>query len=180
MSEAQKAELTADQVERLIEATYTNVGVFVRDTEVAPELSAKYQPGLIFREKGLTYSSFRVGGQTANVRYVIFSNHLIKKYPDPENYGLCLAGKGAVFKVLGRHDSDGRSFIILLHLPDEDYWKYFQDYESPVDQDMVKSCLDWLNVMAEKPPIPELTAEEWVDSCKYPMGIDDNGEFFPL
>jgi hypothetical protein len=174
------APFTADQIEAIIEQTYENVGLFVRDTEVAPEHLAKYQPGLIFREKGLTYASYRVGGQAANCRYVIFSNHMYKKEPDLSNYGLCLANKGAVFQVLGRLDRENGAWVILLHLPGDDYWRAFEGFESPVNADMVKSCQDFLQEMTKKPPIPELLNEEWVDTCKYPLGIDDNGEFFPL
>jgi hypothetical protein len=45
---------------------------------------------------------------------------------------------------------------------------------------MVKSCLDWLQVMGQNEPIRELTEKEWVESCQYPVGIDDKGAFFPL
>jgi hypothetical protein len=173
-------ELTEDQKESIIEATYDNLGLFVRDTEVPKDISAKYQPGLIFREKGLTSATYRVGGQAANHRFVIYSNHMRKKVPDPQNYGLCWADKGSVFKVLGRHDFDGGSWIILLHLFGEEYWRVFQGFDSPVDEDMVKSCVDWLNVMTKNPVFPELIATEWVESCKYPLGVDDNGVFFPL
>jgi hypothetical protein len=174
------SQFSADQIEAILEETYDNLGVFVRDTEVSPENSAKYQPGLIFREKGLTYASFRVGGLAANHRFVIYSNHMFRKTPDPQNYGLFLADKGAFFKVIGRHDEEGHSWIILLHLPPAPFWKVFQDLESPVDADMVTSVVDFLKEMTRNPPIPELTTEEWVDSCKYPLGIDDNGSFFPL
>ncbi|MDR1576959.1 MAG: hypothetical protein LBT86_01840 [Deltaproteobacteria bacterium] len=173
-------EFSTDQVEAIVEHTYNNMGFFVRDTEVTPEFSAKYQPGLIFREKGVTYASNRIGGPTANHRFAIFSNHMMKKDPDPQNYGLCLATKGSVFKVIGRHDHEKGSWIVLLHLLGENYWKVFQDFNSPVDDGMVRSCVDLLSEQANKPPIPELLAEEWVDSCKYPMGLDERGEFFPL
>jgi hypothetical protein len=179
-AESSEANFSVDQIESIVELTYNNLGVFVRDTEIAPEISAKYQPGLIFREKGLTYATYRVGGQAANHRFAIFSNHLIKKNPDPENYGLCIAEKGSVFKVIGRHDFQNSSWIILLHLLGDNYWRVFKDFESPVDEDMVKSVVSWLTELTKQPVIPELTRPEWVDSCKYPMGIDDNGEFFPL
>jgi hypothetical protein len=175
-----EAVFSADQIEAIVEETYDNIGLFVRDTEVSPERLAKYQTGLIFREKGLTYASYRVGGQAANCRYVIFSNHMRKKEPDLSNYGLCVADKGSVFKVLGRLDRDQGAWIILLHLMGENYWKAFEDFVSPVDADMVKSCADFLTEMNKLPPIPELLNAEWVDSCKYPLGIDDDGEFFPL
>jgi hypothetical protein len=167
-------------MEAIIEQTFDNLGLFVRDAELSPEITAKYEPGLIFREKGLTYATYRVGGLAANCRFAIFSNHMTKKTPDPENYGLCFAEKGSVFKVLGRHDYDGGSWIVLLHLPGGEYWKAFVGFNSPVEADMVKSCVDWLETMTKNPVIPELLKEEWVDSCKYPVGVDDSGAFFPL
>lgn len=171
---------TTDEIEAIIESSYRDLGVFVRDTEIPPEILAKYEPGLIFREKGLTYASYRFGGQTANCRYVIFSNHMPKKQPDPENFGLCLAEKGSVFKVIGRQENDKGAWVMLLHLPGENYWKAFEGFESPVDADMVKSCLAFLKEMDKQPPIDELLLAEWVESVKYPVGIDENGEFFPL
>lgn len=29
-------------------------------------------------------------------------------------------------------------------------------------------------------PIPELATDKWLDRCKFPLGMDDNGNFFEL
>ncbi|MDR1577626.1 MAG: hypothetical protein LBT86_05290 [Deltaproteobacteria bacterium] len=170
---------SADQVEEIVDSSYDDLGVYVRDTELAMELSAKYQPGLILREKGLTYASYRVGGPTANHRFAIFSNHMFQ-YPDPENYGLVVASENSKFKVIGRHDNDKVHWIILLHLLDDDYWRVFLDLDVPFDSELVKNCVDWLKIKSQNPVIPELSRTEWLTLCQKPLGLDERGQFYPL
>jgi hypothetical protein len=168
-------------IRQAIEQTYSNLGVFVRDVNLPENLAAKYIAGLIFQDPGIIDASQRIGGMATTHRFAILSNHMKSlEVFDLENRGLCVAMSGSRFKVLGTHQHNGKTFILLLHLPDGDEWKAFRYIRVDIDDTIKNECVQRLEEKCGEPVIPELAGEEWLERCEDPIGLDDSGEFFHL
>jgi hypothetical protein len=166
---------------QVVEETYSNLAVFVRDVNLPENLAAKYIAGLIFQDPGIIDASQRIGGMATTHRFAILSNHMksLEDF-DLENRGLCVAIMGSYFKVLGIHQYKGKTFILLLHLPDDDAWKIFPRIRVNIEDTLKEDCIRALEEKCGEPSIPELAEEEWLDRCAHPLGMDEQGEFFPL
>lgn len=74
----------------------------------------------------------------------------------------------------------GKCAIILLHLPDDDTWEMFKTINISMDQQLLEMAIQRFEAKCERPPVPELAAPQWLDRCKFPIGMRDDGEFWPL
>ena len=175
-------EIDKEKYEQVFNRTYPGLTMFVRDVNLAPELAAKYTEGLIIREKGFTDASCRVMGMVTTHRYAILSNHMagLREYEHDTNWGLCVAQRDSHFKVLGQETYNGKTVILLLHLPDDEAWKLFQNIVVNTDKDLVAMCIERFKKKCDEPPIPELATEAWMERCVCPLGMDDKGNLFEL
>lgn len=178
-------EISPEHIQLLQDAinkNYPGMMMFVRDVNLSPSLIAKYRPGMIIREKALVDASARVGGMVTSCRYAILSNHMANfgLFEQGTNWQLHVANQGSHFKVLGTYTYQGKTAIFLLHLPDDTSWKLFQDFECNLDQQLLDDCIKRFEAKCLQPPIPEVTSSEWLDRCKFPLGMDDNGVFWPV
>lgn len=116
-------------IEQAANATFPGTQIFVRDVNLPESLAAKYSDGLILREKAFTDASCRVMGMVTSHRYAIISNHMadLSAFEHGTNWGLRTAQSESHFKVLGQHKFADKTMIVLLHLPDDDQWKLFQN-----------------------------------------------------
>jgi hypothetical protein len=165
---------------QVVEETYSGLRVFVRDVNLSKDQAEKYTDDLIIREPGMVDTSMRIGGMVTTHRFAVLSNHMksLEAF-DLENRGLCVAMSGSYFKVMGTHTYQDKTFILLLHLPDGDAWSVFQHVR--VNEDTVKiEYIEHLEEKCDAAAIPELAAEEWLERCAHPVGLDDQGAFFPL
>lgn len=156
--------------------------MFVRDVNLAPGLAEKYTEGLILCEKGFADASCRVMGMVTTHRYAILSNHMadLREYEHGTDWGLCVAQRDSHFKVLGQATHNGKTAIFLLHLPDDETWKLFQNVEINTDKDILTTCIERFKSKCDEPPISELATEAWMERCVYPIGMDENGKLFDL
>jgi hypothetical protein len=126
-------------------------------------------------------ASLRIGGMVTTHRFAILSNHMKSLGAfDFGNRGLCVAMVGSHFKVMGTHRYKDKTFILLLHLPDGDAWKLFQHIRVNIEEDIKMQCIQQLEEKCGEPAIPELAEEEWLERCAHPVGMNDQGELFPL
>jgi hypothetical protein len=63
----------SDALGQLWKETFTNVGFFYRDADLADEVLEKYQQGMIIQERAYVDCSYLEGGLTARHRYVIIT-----------------------------------------------------------------------------------------------------------
>lgn len=156
--------------------------MYVRDVNLPAHIAAKYTEGLIIREKAFTDTSSRVMGMITTHRYAILSNHMgdMRGFEQGTNWGLCVAQSDSHFKVLGQYLHNGKTMIILLHLPDDETWKLFQNVAINTDKDLVSTCIERFKSKCNEAVIPELATPEWLERCLFPIGMDDNGNFFEL
>ena len=70
--------------------------------------------------------------------------------------------------------------ILLLHLPDDERWKLFQNVHCNIFDDLVTMSRQRFESKCELAVIPELDTEEWLKRCEFPLGMDENGNLFDL
>ncbi len=156
--------------------------MFVRDVNLSSECASKYTTGMIIKERGFTDASRRVMGMVTSHRYSILSNHMadLSAFEHGTNWGLCVGQSGSHFKVLDIYDFRGKTQILLLHLPDDDRWKLFEDVSFSIEEQIIQSSRQRFENKAFSDPIPELTSDAWLDRCKDPLGMFANGSLFEL
>ena len=166
------------QAQSAISLVYQRIELVVRDVNLPDHIANRYIPGMIIHEEDITRASERVMGMVTTHRYIILSNHMLHFPKDPQDnhdpdWGLCVMGSNSHFKVLGRHTYKDKHAIILLHLPDDDTWKMFENVDTPMDQRLVELAVKRFEAKCELPPVPELTTPRWLDLCKSPVGMSD-------
>jgi hypothetical protein len=177
-----------DDLDDAINATYPGLTLFVRDVNLPPELSGRYADGLVIRERGFTDATPRLGGMVTTHRYVILSNHMADldailgadRDPDAPNWRLHVAERDSHFKVLGQRRIADAMFIFLLHLPSDERWRLLAAVTLSIDADVLADAISRMETRLLEAPIPEVTSKPWLDRCRFPVGMSDDGELFPL
>ena len=169
-------------MEKAMNDIYPGLAMFVRDVNLADGLADKYIAGSIIREKAFTDASCRFGGLVTTHRYIILSNHMgdLSAFEHGTHWGLHVAQKDSHFKVFGVFRHENKTAIVLLHLPDDERWKLFENVDVDIDETLMeKACQRFVSACAQ-PPIPELANAQWLDRCWFPLGMSDKGELWPL
>ena len=176
------AVLDKSQYEAIANRMFPGIAMFARDVNLAPAIASVYKPGMIICERGFTDATCRFMGMPTTHRYVILSNHManFSQFEKGTNWGLCVAQHGAHFKVMGTVVHQGKTGIFLLHLPDDDTWKIFQNTEFSVEKQVYEMAKQRFIAKCTAPVPPELADEKWLDRCRWPLGTDDSGHLFPL
>ena len=177
--------MTSDSAdESLIEAvnaTFAECGAFVRDTTLPDAVLGKYRIGVLLRERTFCDASHKLGGFVAPHRYLIFSSQarsLDELTPQP--WGLCVWQLGRVFKVIDRLTDGHRVQITLLEIPEHLVEPFLRVDPNPIEQAFIEHGRGLFDDCRLAPPMPELDTDEWRDRLVYPVGIDDDGRYFPL
>jgi hypothetical protein len=82
--------------------------------------------------------------------------------------------------VLDIYNCGNKTQILLLHLPEDEDWKLFQNIVLSLEGDLIKTSRERFENKCNEAPIPELATEAWLDRCTLPLGMDVNGNFFEL
>ena len=125
------------QLEQLMNEMLPGLQLFARDINLTPEEASKFRVGQIIRNAAFTDATSRVGGMVTTHRFSILSNHLfdLTKAEHGTNWGLHVANRDSHFKVLDIYEHEGKTQILLLHLPDDYRWKWMEhvNLDLPVD-----------------------------------------------
>ncbi len=164
-----------------IQATCSNLTVFCRDADLPYEIVHKYQRGMIIRERGFVDTTALSGGIITSHRYMIMSNHMssLLQFEGDKKWALCVANKGSRFLVLGKAEGKGKRVTVLLHLND-DTWQLFKSVDINVFNNLTNDCYNTFAKCILKEPIASVSTEEWLARCQFPIGMSDDGEFFPV
>ena len=121
-------------------------------------------------------------GMVTTHRYGILSNHMVNltEFEHDTNWGLHVARSGSRFKVLENYEYHGKTLILLLHLPDDESWKIFQEIQLSIDEELVENCIERFKNKCFEKPIPELAKKDWLERCAHPIGMDENGNIFDI
>lgn len=170
------------QYEIIFQSVFPNLQMFARDVNLPEALARKYTPGMLLREKAFIDASERFMGMVTTHRYVILSNHMKNLAPLEQgtNWGLHTAIPNSHFKVLAIHTHKGKTGIFLLHLPDDDGWKFWKNGVFDLEASLTEKAIARFCEKCQSPAVPELTTPAWLNRCTFPIGMDDTGNFWPL
>jgi hypothetical protein len=163
---------------RVVESTLAESSRYVRDVNLDGKLASKYEAGMIITEKGFVDASSRIGGMATSHRYLILSRFMadFSRFEENTNWGLHVANKGSRFKVLDIFTVEGKTQILLVHLPEGFEGVFEQDRD--VEQEFVERERENFKRDLKKDVIDDLKGEDWMIRCSFPLGMDDEGEFF--
>jgi len=169
-----------EELEKVIQFTYPGITLLIRDCNLG-KLGSKYKVGMILKELGFTDASLRRGGMVTTHRVAILSNHYanMQAYERDTHWGLCVIEAGSHFKVLDICTRGEKTQIILLHLPEKG-WEVFDSVAADVDSQVVEIVREGFEHCLDLPPVPELSTQSWLSRCRYPIGMSESGEYFPL
>ena len=175
-------DIDMELLENTINEVLPGLAMYVRDVNLPPEFADKYEPQMIIMERGYTEASCRVMGMITSHRFAILSNHMtdFSEYEHGTNLGLFIARHNAHFKVLDVYEYLDKTQILLLHLPDDNRWKMFENLKLSLEDQIIEDSRQRFEKKSVQNPVPELVTEEWLDRCSAPLGMSDAGELFDL
>lgn len=168
------------QIEDIFNRTFAGLALFYRDCELSQDLLDKYHAGQILQERGFTDATYKGGGVSTNLRYLIASAHakdISALVPQMEEYGLVMIQSGAYFKVVDIQKTAGKTQILLLEIP-EDTVDFFKANSSNIEEQIIAKAKENFNTNVHAEPIPCLLKQEWKDRTALPLGMSKSGEFF--
>ena len=170
---------TKANMEKVLQQTYAGIALLYRDANLGP-IGDKYAKGQIIKELGFTDASRKGGGIVTSHRYAILSTHFMdaSKFEQGTNWGLCMMQHGSYFKVLDVYQPS-KTQITLLHLM-PDSWQLFQHTSVSVDEELVQMVRKRFDECLTLPPVKELNTPEWLQRCRAPLGMSDEGILFPV
>lgn len=168
------------QIEEIYNKTFSGLTLFYRDTTLSEDLISKYKVGQILTERGFTDISYKGGGLTTNLRYLIASANakdLSALNPDSGKFGHVLLSSNAFFKVLDIYKIGDKTQIFLLEIP-ANAIDFFASATSNIEDDITKKARESFDTKVNLEPISELQSNEWKERTAFPIGMNDKGEFF--
>ncbi|HHU08207.1 MAG TPA: hypothetical protein GXZ59_07690 [Clostridiaceae bacterium] len=175
-------DLDLDLVAETINDTLPSLTMYVRDVNLDAKIAAMYKPGMIIREPGFTDASSLNMGMITTHRYAILSNHMsdFAEFKHEKDWGLFVAERDSHFKVLDVYEFEGRIQILLLHLPDDNRWRLFEQIVIDIEEELVSTGRVHFESSSLLAPVAALTSRDWLNRTLNPLGISDEGEIFEL
>lgn len=163
---------------KVVESTLLGASKYVRDVNLKPELADKYEIGQIITEKAFVDASDKIGGMVTTHRYLILSGYMadFSKFEEGTDWGLHVANRDSRFKVMDVYEFEGKTQIILLHLPDA--FEEVFEVTREIEKKFVTKLRHEFEKALEMEPILSLTSDRWLDRCSFPLGMSDEGEFY--
>lgn len=171
----------AELINEAIRSTCTELSLYCRDVNLPHEFAYKYESGMIIRERGFVDATALCGGMVTAYRYLIVSNHMVpmQMFEGDKNWKLHIANQNSRFMVLEKLEHLEKRTIILLHLHN-DNWQVFKSLGTEFAKDLVYTCSRYFIKQVESDPIPSVSTNEWLARCQFPIGMSDDGAFFPI
>ena len=175
-------EIDTELYEKMFNELLPGLTMFVRDANLSQVCAKQYKPDMIIMERGFTDASCRVGGMVTTHRFAILSNHMadIQQFEHDTNWGIFVAKRNSHFKVLDIYEYKGRTQILLLHLPDDNRWKLFDNLKINILDQVVEDCRKRFEQKSIMEPIFELAKDDWLARCALPLGMNEDGILFDL
>ena len=172
-------------LEKAINDTFPGAAIYVRDCNLSAGEESRYQKGMIILEKGFVEATSRVLGMATTHRFAIISNHMKDITPfikdkEKKAWGLCVTQANSRFKIIDTYEYQGKTQILLLHLPNDERWQLFRSMEMNIEEELIGNCRQRFEGKCSEGVIPELATRAWLDRCSFLIGFDDDGQAFPL
>lgn len=169
------------KLEQVINETYQNLSLFVRDLTLEKKIQEKYQKGIILTEPSFIDMTYKIGGMNKdhNTRFVLLSSRAsdMRELEEDTSWGLFVLHTHSYFKVLDTFLIHGKTIIILLHIKEEDV-PLFQEMDISIDTNLVNQIKQQMEEVITTPPLLELDNDIWERRVNFPIGIKDDGTFF--
>lgn len=153
----------------------------VRDCNLPENIEKKYIPGMIIREKEFCDATYIIGGMVTTHRFTILSNQFydLSSFSN-EQKGLCTTNREARFKILDKFSANGKTQITLLELPRDERWKNFLNITYITEKMMAKDAREKFLTLSTISPLPEQNSQDMLDKFYKPIGINEEGVFYPV
>ncbi|MDD4795394.1 MAG: hypothetical protein PHG03_02415 [Bacilli bacterium] len=170
------------EIEDIINNTFSGLTMFVKDINLDEILENYNIPGIILREKAYVDATAIIGGISTTHRYCILSNHMcdLSQIVPETLQGHCLSKRDGHFKVLKKIKFRDKTLIILLHLPDDETWKLFENSKINLEDEMISKTIEIANKKFNLEPIKEFSTKEWLKRCSLPIGMNKEDIKFKL
>lgn len=176
-----------EQTEEIINWTLPGLTMYYRDSELPETIIQKYQVGQIFRSQTFVDVSSLAGRLMKNCRFIFASSKAAPLYQvnrDTERWKLHTINANSYFKVLDIYIKEDKTQIFLLHIPAKGIG-FFRNTilklsENNIEKQIIEKARNSLDQKMEMMPVQELEEAEWVERTCFPIGLDNNNEFFPL
>jgi len=100
----------------------------------------------------------------------------LSRFETETNWSIHTAKNNSRFKVLDVYEVDGKTQIILLHLP-EGFEEVFENSPRMESERVEELRQDFIKDL-KKEVVKDLTDSMWLERCSFPVGMDDDGNFF--
>ena len=176
-----------EKIDEIINWTLPGLTMYYRDSELSQSIIDKYEINKIFRSQTFVDVSNYAGRPTTNCRFIIASSKaapLYKFNPETEKWGLHVINCNSFFKVLDVYRTEEITQIFIIHIP----YKGIELFKNSViqigeedfeEEIIIKSRLSLEQKLNLESPTA-LNEREWLKRTNFPIGLDNNNEFFSL
>lgn len=162
--------MDTDKIHR---GTFEDLAFFYRDTSLKEELILKYKTGLIINELGFCDMSYKAGGLTGNLRFLIASNNgkdLSIIDPELSKFGFILLQSNSFYKILDIYRLEDKTQIVLLNIS-ESFIDYFINCNSANEKDIIDLARKDFKEKINSPVVEALDSEYWKERTEKPVGM---------
>lgn len=162
--------MDSDKIHR---ETFEDLAFFYRDTSLKEELISKYKTGLIINELGFCDMSFKAGGLTGNLRFLIASNNgkdLSIIDPELSKFGFILLQSNSFYKILDVYRLEDKTQILLLNIS-ENFIDYFRNSNSVDEENIISWARKDFSEKIKSPVVEALVSEYWKERTEKPVGM---------
>jgi len=173
--------MTNEEIQAILESTFNRLAFFCRDLDLDENLVAKYQPNQILMERAPIHVAYKIRGLAKNCRYLIASSKAYDPSPmllQPQEYAHAVIPSGAFFKVLNIHKENGKTQILLLHIPEEGV-PLFASSKINIEDLIIEKGKERFKKAISSKPLEELQSDYYLDeTTAFPIGMSKKGKFF--
>ena len=163
---------------RVMSSVLENSSMYVRDVNLKESLAAKYEPGQVIMERGFVDATDKIGAMTTTHRYAILSYQMadFSQFEKDTDWGIHVAKPKSTFKVLDIYEHEGKTQILLVHAPDG--FESVFNLEADLIKKTVCDARESFRKALSGDVIEEVNTPEWLERLEFPLGMDDEGNFF--
>ena len=171
--------MTNEEIQAIMNSTFSGLSIFCRDLKLDENLISKYQPNQILMERGFTDVSHKIGGFGKNCRYLIASSKGkdLSMFSQNPELGHIIIQSGAFFKVLDIQKESGKTQILLLNIPKEGV-QIFGSSKINIEDQIIEKGIEIFKKSIESEPLQELQSKSWIERTSFPIGMTQEGVFF--
>ena len=161
--------------------TYQNVKLYVRDLTCDWHLLQRYQKNQILTDPSYIEMSYKLGGMLKehNTRFCILSAHAMdmSELEHGTDWGLAVLPANSYFKVLSIFAIQNKTFIVLLQIKPEHQTFHIENKIS-IDEQFVELVKTKMKEVIHQKVVSFLKDDLWIKKVNFPIGLTLDGTFF--